>query len=90
MVHETISDVDGLYSKLERKLCVENRNLSAASMFHSRFQCDLDALQSSMTSYSQSQQLTCKDFSNKIGDMMVEIIILSCAQTDVVGIYLQN
>ena len=76
VVQESVSDVQGLHSKLDRKTNVEDSNLSTASRFQSHLHFDLDALQCSMADYSESQQQTCKRLSSNIGGGGTSVLYL--------------
>lgn len=67
VVHDTISDVDGLHGKLERKSRVEETNLNAASQFQSAAHSDVRELCEDVRGYASTQQQACRDFSGKIG-----------------------
>lgn len=83
MVHDTIGDVHGLHSKLERKSHVEETNLSAASQFQSAVHSDVSALRENVQGYSSAQLQACRDFSGRIGEYVyllrrVIVLMVSC------------
>ena len=73
VVQESVGDVQGLHSKLERKSHVEDTNMTAASAFQSHLSSDLDALHSTMVEHSQSVQQKSKHLADKIGEFCVAL-----------------
>lgn len=67
VVQDTIGDVDGLHSKLERKSRVEESNLGAASQLQSSMHSAVDALCLGVQGYSNTQLQACENFSSRIG-----------------------
>lgn len=67
VVQDSIGDVEGLHSKLDRKSRVEESNLTAASRLGSKVHSEIDALQLNMQGFSEAQLHACTNFSGRIG-----------------------
>lgn len=66
VVQDSIGDVDGLHSKLERKSRVEESNLSAAAQLQANMHSSLDALHQNLQHFSSTQQRACVHFTDKL------------------------
>ncbi len=73
VVENTIDDVDGLHSKLERKSYVEDCNLGAAATLQSNMHSAVNALCLNVREYSEAQLQACGTFSGRIGEWGVLI-----------------
>ena len=67
VVEDSIGDVKGLHSKLDRKSRVEDSNLSAAEQLRSNVHSEIHTLSHNMQGYSDAQLQACNNFSGRIG-----------------------
>ncbi len=67
VVKDTIGDMEGLHSKLDRKSHVEDNNLTAAAQLQSKVHSEIDTLSLNMQGYSEAQLQACNNFSGGIG-----------------------
>lgn len=68
VVQDSIGDVGGLHSKLERKSLVEKTNLGAAARLQSNMHSAMDTLSLNVQEYSEAQLKACTEFSSRIGE----------------------
>lgn len=66
VVQETIGDVEGLHSKLDRKSRVEETNLSSVALHQSNMHSAVDTLHHGLQGFSDAQQLAYTQFSARI------------------------
>ena len=75
-MEDTIGDVHGLHSKLERKSRVEESNLSAAAQLQSNMSSAVDALHLNVQGYSEAQLHACSKFTSRIGELGIIYLVV--------------
>lgn len=72
-MQDTIGDVDGLHSKLERKSNVESSNLNAVALHQSNMHSAVDALRHGVQGYSDAQLQACSQFTARISESLLGV-----------------
>ena len=69
-VQESVGDIHGLHSKLDRKATVERTNMNATSQFQQDFHFEMTAMEEDLQGFVDSHRQSYSIFSNNIGELV--------------------
>ncbi len=71
-VHESLGDLKGLHSKLDRKTCAEKNNMTAVGQFRGNIHSRIGSLGLELDKFVGSRQEAYGSFSNDIGELVYQ------------------